>query len=280
MVDDCPDGSAEKFIRSLGSAEVIYHRNPHPTGGWCGRVRNCGLRFAQDLGIRASFVHCFDDDDLVPAGYYSRAKQAFDEHPHTGVVFGIMTPFCVFADDPGRRQRQERQLNYLIKLRATAACLARMYQQIDAILRLPLLSRWLFALQSMFGPEMFLCSGGMIRYAHIMQMGGFDPEVWLIEDYEFFSRAIRRYGVYFLDEVATLYRSGSADSLWNPLDLTEATNTGQVRKQEAAHSLSLRQQRLRRELGSGKFFTLKIVYRAFIKPTFYRVVVPLMLRFA
>src|SRR5260221_750557 len=43
VVDDCPDGSAEAAIRSVGDERVAYLRNPAPTGGRPGAVRNIGL---------------------------------------------------------------------------------------------------------------------------------------------------------------------------------------------------------------------------------------------
>ena len=67
---------------------VRYQRNPHPTGGVPGVVRNLGWPQAQ-----GRFVHFLDDDDIVPAGYYAAVGAAFAARPDIGLVFGRIEPF-------------------------------------------------------------------------------------------------------------------------------------------------------------------------------------------
>jgi len=82
VVDDCPQGSAQEAVRSLSDPRVTYVRNPHPTGGAPGVVRNLA-------GPRGSgtYVHFLDDDDLVPEGHYAAVRDAFGRGPDVGLGF-------------------------------------------------------------------------------------------------------------------------------------------------------------------------------------------------
>lgn len=81
IVDDSPEGSALGAVTALSDARVIYLRNPQPTGGVPGVVRNLAWPWA-----RGHYVHFLDDDDLVPEGHYAAAKAAFEAHPNIGVL--------------------------------------------------------------------------------------------------------------------------------------------------------------------------------------------------
>ena len=171
VADDCPDGSAAEVVKSF--PEVIYLKNPRPSGGWPGRVRNFAFDCSREMGIRAEYVHFLDDDDTVPEKNYAFLKEKFDLHPEIGVIFGVLRPFCVFSDSPARRRRQELQLHEVRNWRVKAACFPWCYQQIGTALELPSITQWFFSQHAMFGPEMFLCSGGVIRYKHVVEIGGY-----------------------------------------------------------------------------------------------------------
>ena len=88
VIDDSPEGSAEKAVKDLEDSRVIYLRNPNPTGGVPSVVRNIGWPMAS-----GTFVHFLDDDDIVTEGHYAAVKAAFAANPTIGLVFGRIEPF-------------------------------------------------------------------------------------------------------------------------------------------------------------------------------------------
>jgi glycosyltransferase involved in cell wall biosynthesis len=257
VADDDPDGSAAAVVRDF--PQVIYLKNPKPSGGWPSRVRNFAFNSSRNMGIEAHFVHFLDDDDTVPVGHYAVVKQTFDQHPNVGVVFGILRPFCTFSDDPGRRKRQEQQLRDVRDWRVKAARFPWVYNQIGATLKLPIVTRWLYSQHAIFGPEMFLCSGGVIRHEHVVELGGFPEDVRITQDYYFYTAAIRKFGVLFLKRETAGFGVGDPASMWLPLELDEkakVTHTNEWRKE-----IRLRQRKFRSEMGYFAYYAWNIIYR-------------------
>jgi glycosyltransferase involved in cell wall biosynthesis len=257
VVDDCPDGSAQQVVAAIDPS-IIYVKNPQPTGGWPAKVRNHGIDTSLAMGIRARFVHFLDDDDTVPEGHYERVKLAFAAHRDAGVVFGSMKPFCELSEDAARRERQEKQLQLKRQEFAHAARTAWIYHHIGATLKLPRLRNWLYRSHAMFGGDLFLCSGAVIRHEHLSRLGGFNPAIRITEDYEFYTRAILANGAHFLQRTAANYRVGSADSLWNPLGLD--SNITMSQGAEAQKYLTARYLRLQAEYGAVRFKVRKMAF--------------------
>jgi GT2 family glycosyltransferase len=257
VVDDCPNGSAREVAESMGPC-VVYLRNPRPTGGWPGKVRNYGFEISRAMGIQARFVHFLDDDDTVPAGHYENVKRAFGDNPQVGVVFGVLEPFCVFSQDLERRRRQETRLAQIRQEFSHAARVARIYHHIGSTMRMGALRRWLYRSHALIGGNLFLCSGAVIRHEHVIELGAFDPHIRITEDYEFFTRAIVAKGVHFLGRISANYRVGGADSLWNPMELSTQAEV-QLRA-EVARLLQSRYLRLQSEFGAVR---LKLTAVAF-----------------
>lgn len=183
VVDDCPDGSA-RAVAALDDPRVIYIRNPAPTGGKPGVVRNLGWPRA-----RGRVIHFLDDDDLVPPGHYRAALAAFERHPGVGVVFGRVEPFGDEAQLP-----QER------------AYFARAAQR--ALVSDRFGPRWAYAARMFFGETLMVCSAGIVRRDCVAAVNGFDADIKFIEDVDFYARVIRRFGAHFMDRVALRYRIG------------------------------------------------------------------------
>jgi len=257
VVDDCPNGSAQQTTASIDPS-LIYLRNPNPSGGWPAKVRNFGFDASVRLKVKARFVHFLDDDDIVPYGHYGRVKQAFAAHPDIGVVFGTM------------RLRVKRQEF------ARAARLAWIYHHVGATLMLGFLSKWLYRNHAIFGRYLFLCSGAIIRHSQVVALGGFNPQIRITEDYEFFTRAIMAGGAHFLERISVNYRLGNIDSLWNPLELStqeEADHQAEVR-----HYLTRRYQHLQSDFGYLRFGAMKAAFK-FVAWALESAVIPLMDRF-
>jgi glycosyltransferase involved in cell wall biosynthesis len=257
VVDDCPDGSARAVV-AAADPSIVYLQTPLPSGGWPGKVRNYGIESSVALGIAARYVHFLDDDDTVPDGHYRRAVQAFEANPDAGVVFGTLKAFCALSEDPERRQRQKQQLLQKQQELSYAAHVAWLYHHIGATLKLPRLRKWLYFSHALLGGSFFLCSGAVIRHQHVIALGGFDPEIRITEDYEFYTRAIMAHGVHFMQRISAHYRVGNADSLWNPLDLdAQATLDHQA---EAQRFLTMRYRRLNAEFGRLRFRFRKLTF--------------------
>ena len=257
VVDDSPEGSAEEIARSFPG--VIYLKNPQPSGGWPGRVRNYGFEATRKMEIAAKYIHFLDDDDAVAEGYYASVKETFTKYRRIGVVFGILRPTCRYSDDPDIRKLQEQHLQNLGDWRIMVARQPWLYDSVATMVKIPAVRRWLFSLHAMFGPEMFLCSGGVVRHEHFIALGGF-PDIRITEDFAFFTKAIRRFGVRFLKREAVAYGVGEAESLWTPLDLRGRAKMAHIK--EFLETLRARQQQLQAELGESRYNLLKRIFSA------------------
>lgn len=191
VVDDCPDGSAKAVASRFGESGVVYRRSPTSSGGRPAVVRNFGSTFAT-----ADIVHFLDDDDVVPDGYYGSAKAAFQQHPNVGVVFGSILPFG--ADNVASEKLYFK----------TAKNRARIISRLG--------TRFALSATLFFGPTLLVCSAAMIRRRCIQPLGGFNTKLPLMEDVDFYARAIRQFGALVLDDISINYRIG--DSLMRQPD--------------------------------------------------------------
>jgi glycosyltransferase involved in cell wall biosynthesis len=192
VVDDSPEGSARPVVEAIGDPRVRYLLNPAPTGGRPAAVRNLGWP-----GCTGRFVHFLDDDDRAAPGAYWAVAEAFDANPGRGVVFGRVEPF---GDDQGAVAREQ-------KVFATSTRRARRFQRLGW-------RTWVAAHQLFCAPTLLVCSAGLVRREHVAPLGGFDPGLPLVEDVEFYTRAIRRFGFVHLPRPVVEYRTG-APSLMN-----------------------------------------------------------------
>ena len=200
VVDDSPEGSARDAVAGLADPRVRYIKNRMPSGGTPSVVRNLGWPLAS-----GAFVHFLDDDDLAPDGYYAVAKAAFAAHPEVGVVFGRVEPF---GDAPEAQMRHEREF-FAGAARRAAKC-----QKFGPKLA--------FAARMMFNGLLLVTGAGIVRRECLQPLGGFDPQMRIREDWDFYARAMRGYGARFLDRVALRYRIGDQSLLHYSIDLSEA----------------------------------------------------------
>lgn len=193
VVDDCPQGSAEALVAALHNPHVTYLKNSQPSGGVPAAVRNLALPH-----VKGRFLHFLDDDDIVPEGYYAAVKEAFEAHPEIGLVFGRVEPFGACAD---------KQLGHERRFFANAARMASVSGRFG--------TRFAFASRMLFGLPLLVCSAGVVRKECAEHAAGFDAEIRMLEDADFFARIMRRFGAHFLDRVALRYRI-SFNSLMHP----------------------------------------------------------------
>ena len=187
VIDDSPDGEAESVVANLNDSRLHYLRNPVPTGGNPGQVRNLGWPRA-----RGRYLHFLDDDDRVPPGHYAQTIAEFAAHPDIGMVFGRIE---VFGRDPATLAAEQAFFE-------RSARLARLCQRLR--------SGRAFCAGLMFLDAMLNCGAAVVRRDSVAAVGGFNPEVVLCEDADFFARVARLHGAWFTDRVTSHYRIGES----------------------------------------------------------------------
>jgi glycosyltransferase involved in cell wall biosynthesis len=194
VVDDCPDGGARTVVEALNDTRVSYRRNPQPTGGVPSVVRNLAWPHAS-----GRFVHFLDDDDRVPYGHYAAVAAAFARHPEVGLVFGRVEPF---GAGPETQLQHERQ--FFAQASRSARLCARFGR------------KRVFAGQMLFDMPLLVCGAALVRRECVAGVGGFDPEIRLMEDADFNARVMRKYGACFVDQAALHYRIGYPSLMHSP----------------------------------------------------------------
>jgi len=209
VLDDSPEGSGHDVVAAIADPRVTYRHRAKPSGGNPSLVRNEGWPEA-----RGQLVHFLDDDDRVARFAYREVLDTFSKHPDRGVVFGRIEPF---GDDPAAVERERRVFE-------RSARRSRFLQRLGCLGgRLSLAG--LVAGQLFCNPTAFVNSACIIRREHIAALGGYDEQLKLMEDVDFFTRAIRAFGFVFLDRVLVQYRTG-APSLMN--DVAEQNDVSSV----------------------------------------------------
>jgi len=236
VIDDCPDGSARDVVDALRDSRVGYQRNPHPTGGVPSVVRNIGWPRA-----KGQFVHFLDDDDIVPDGHYLVVKAAFEAHPDVGLVFGRIEPFGNCSEIQLQHERQ-----YFNEAARTASACGRFGTRIA------------FTSRMLFDSAMLVCSAGVMRRESVERIGGFDADIRLLEDADFYARIMRECGAWYLDGVALRYRIGSPSLMHSPVPAP-----AQLRQQQ--YGRRRMQRKYRKERGILEFCALAILARTVLK---------------
>ena len=231
VVDDSPEGSAEKIVQSVGDRRVSYRKNPAPTGGKPGVVRNLGWPSAT-----GKLCHFLDDDDLVPEGHYRRVIDTFGKNPEVGVVFGKVEPF----GDSVSHSLEHEQRYFSDAARRARSCTR-------------FGPRLAFAARMFFEPTMIVCSTCLVRRECVVALEGFNPEILLVEDVDFYARAMRRFGAHFLDEVTLHYRIG-------PSLMHSRKGDGPI-----VESYRRMHRRYRETWGGADFLALKIFARSLLR---------------
>jgi glycosyltransferase involved in cell wall biosynthesis len=253
VVDDSPEHSAEGVVRTLADSRVLYVSNSRPTGGNPSIVRNLGISYARQNRIRAHFVHFLDDDDIVPAGLYRSAKKTFLEHPSIGVVFGRIEPF----GDPTKNIQlaQERKFFNEAAHRALACYRIASKWPIDAH-REPI-TRFLLTTQMMFGRSLLVCSAALVTQKCLDEIAGFDPDILLCEDSEFYARAFRRSGPFFIDQPSLRFRI-SGHSLMHTTEMSSSARAEE--ESRIIDGIRRKQVKFRQEMGL-RFYAWKAFAR-------------------
>ncbi len=156
------------------------------------------------------------------------------------------------------KNRQEMQLQEIRKWRCQVARFPWLYHQIGTTFKLTAVMQWLLAQRARFGNEMFLCSGGVVRYRHVLALGGF-PDVRITQDYFFFTEAIVKFKAVFLPRETAGYGVGNTAAIWNPLSLYGKAKLAHIN--EWKQEISDRQEDIRRDMGNISYHVLRIFFK-------------------
>lgn len=211
VIDDAPDRSAERAVRSIGDVRVRYVAMPVPSGGRPALVRNYGISLA-----RGRYLYFLDDDDQVVPGALGQLADALDRSD-AAVAYG--TVHCVGPDE------------------RTLQTYTRWFDWAERTSRRVRRSSWLTVGVILFRGTVLLNSACAIRRDAAVALGGYDADLDVYEDVDFFTRGIRRYGHVFVDSPVLIYSTGLT-SIIHDLDgdttvIAESNRRAHARYREA-----------------------------------------------
>jgi GT2 family glycosyltransferase len=195
VVDDSSDASAREAIAAIGDDRVRYVPRSVPTGGKPAIVRNEAVPLA-----RGRYLHFLDDDDMAAEGAYADVVAELDQRPGVGVAVGWVIPF---GDDSHWLDDKASYFSWAAQVGAETK------ESIWAVAHI------------LFRGTLFVNSACMIRRNLFDALGGFDPEIPVYEDVDFWMRAIRRHRHVYVNRPVLLYRTG-APSLMHDLGHDES----------------------------------------------------------
>ena len=227
VVDDSPDLSARPVAEAVAAQGVQYVAMDPPTGGKPSLVRNRGAQQA-----RGRILHFLDDDDVVLPNAYAEVLATAQDRPSTGVFIGKVVPF---GPDPAVVERERRYFA----------------ESERRVRKAPESERWLTVNLLLHATPM-VNSAGFVRREAFDSVGGYDPEMPVNEDVEFYMRAVRRAGGFWMGREVVKYRVGNP-SLMHGAD---GAGTGDSARLNQAY---LRMHRkYRQEHGAAEFYALKV----------------------
>jgi glycosyltransferase involved in cell wall biosynthesis len=183
VIDDSPEQTAREAVLAIADDRVHYVAMEVPSRGRPALVRNTGIRHA-----RGAYLYFLDDDDKAVPGGIDRLVTALQRHPRKGVAYGCVE--C-FGPDAAIRDRYNRWFGW-------AARTSRRVRR----------SSWLTSGVILFRGTLIINSACMVRRDIALSLGGYDPEIDVYEDVDFFTRAIRQYGHVFVDSPVLHYSTG------------------------------------------------------------------------
>jgi glycosyltransferase involved in cell wall biosynthesis len=218
VIDDSPERSARDGIRSLDDTRVTYLEMDPCSRGRPALVRNWGIERAS-----GDVLYFLDDDDTVVPGGLAALVDALRASPKVGMAFGRVQPFGPNPDI----------VRHYVRYFEWAARNARRLRW----------SSWLTSGAIMFSGTLIINSACAIRRPLAIELGGYDTNMAVYEDVEFFTRAMRRGGHVFVDYPVLNYATGRP-SLIHDLDgdVSEiaASNKLAHRKLREAHPIEYR----------------------------------------
>lgn len=230
VVDDSGRGTAGDAVASVGDERVHYIARPEASGGRPALVRNQGAASAE-----GRYLYFLDDDDLMEPDTLHRLVAALDAAPEAGMAFGVVEPF---GKDPVVVQSEQRHF------RKTRRIAQRLRSRRELSARLVFLS------------SMIINSACMVRRTAFHASGGYDTEIPICEDAEFWARIAHATGYVFVDRTVVRYRTGAPSLMHNLVPNDEKMNVSYRRIHD----------KYRRAHGVLNFYATKIWARLILEP--------------
>ncbi|MBU8895072.1 glycosyltransferase family 2 protein [Corallococcus sp. H22C18031201] len=189
VLDDTAEGTAREAVEALGDARVRYLKQEVPSRGKPALVRNHGATLAQ-----GRYLHFLDDDDMLADGALHAMVGALDARPDAGVAVGWVVPF---SEDADWLQDKRTYFEWAAKVGASTPN-----------------SAWTVA-HILFRGTLMVNSACMVRREHFAKLGGFDPNIPVYEDVDFYLRGIRHHGHVYVNRPILHYRVGKPSLMHN-----------------------------------------------------------------
>jgi glycosyltransferase involved in cell wall biosynthesis len=206
------DDSAEQTARAAVAA--VQDPRREPSGGRPALVRNEGGSIAQ-----GRYIYFLDDDDMMRADTLRTMVAALDAVPTAGMAFGMVEPF---GEDEnvlrGERSYFRKASRIAHRLRGGRELGARL----------------------VFLSTILVNSACMVRRTAFLASGGYDAEIQICEDTEFWGRIAHATGYVFIDRPVVRYRTGAPSLMHNLAPNDEKLHTSYRRiqnKYRIAHGL-------------------------------------------
>lgn len=214
VVDDSGEQMARVAVGSVKDPRLRYVARSEPSGGRPALVRNQGGNLAE-----GRYIYFLDDDDLMRADTLRTMVAALDAEPEAGMAFGLVEPFGEDETVLRGERRYFRKAGLIARrLRGARELGARM----------------------VFMPALFVNSACMVRRTTFLASGGYDTEIQICEDAEFWGRVAHSSGYVFIDRPVVGYRTGAPSLMHNLAPDDEKLHTSYRRiqgKYRRAHGL-------------------------------------------
>ena len=214
VVDDSAGQTARAAVESVQDPRIHYIARREPSGGRPALVRNEGGNVAQ-----GRYIYFLDDDDLMRADTLRTMVAALDAAPTAGMAFGLIEPFG----------KDEKVLRGERRYFHNAGRIARR-----------LWGAWELGARLVFLPALLVNSACMLRRTAFLASGGYDAEIPICEDAEFWGRIAHATGYVFIDQPVVRYRTGAPSLMHNLAPNDEKLHTSYRRIQDKyrrAHGL-------------------------------------------
>lgn len=214
VVDDSAEQTARAAVAAVQDPRLRYIARREPSGGRPALVRNEGGSIAQ-----GRYIYFLDDDDLMRADTLRTMVAALDAVPTAGMAFGMVEPF---GEDEnvlrGERSYFRKASRIAHRLRGGRELGARL----------------------VFLSTILVNSACMVRRTAFLASGGYDAEIQICEDTEFWGRIAHATGYVFIDRPVVRYRTGAPSLMHNLAPNDEKLHTSYRRiqnKYRIAHGL-------------------------------------------
>lgn len=222
VIDDTLQGSARASVEARDDPRVQYVPRSEPSGGRPALVRNEGARHTV-----GRYLYFLDDDDTLAPGTLAAMAARLDAEPAAGMAFGVIAPF---GDD---EQALVHERRYFEDARRRAL-VCHDGARLSAAL--------------VFQPGLLANSACMVRRSAFDQVGGFDAEIPICEDADFWARVAQASGHVFLDRIVVNYRTGAPSLMRGDHNTKESRRVAYSRMQS----------KYRRANGTLRFILMKV----------------------